>query len=202
MCRKCGVTGLFTDEQKKEHLVMAPKCADYFKIRVRREIKVEEPNNGHGETPGITAVLAQAILRARAMGESPKPHIIDVLSRHFLTTDSYFTFTDTNEMVFYDESSGHYVFGGENRIRTQAQRIIDETGYRTQITTSMVNEIIGMVQRTTFITREEFAEPLDMVNLINGVLNITTGEFAPHSPNFKFLTRWRLSTPPKPCART
>lgn len=196
-CMKCAASGLFSPEQRKEHLVLSPECAMYFGIRIRKVIRNEEPSDiKKSEGEDITAALAKVILMANARRESPKPYIIDVLSAHLMADDHYFTFSDTNDMVFYDDEKGHYVFGGENRIRQLTQAIIDTAGYRTQITTSVVNEIIGVIQRSTFIDREKFEEQTDLVNLSNGVLNIRTREFTPHTPTLHFLTKVEVAYEP------
>ncbi|GEM_PF-2010263 len=54
-CRKCGASGLFSDEQKKEHLVLNPDCARHFKIKINkksREVSIEVAPKKEGEPDG------------------------------------------------------------------------------------------------------------------------------------------------------
>ena len=98
--------------------------------------------------------------------------------------DNYYFKTPEDSKEVYVYKDGIYVGNGEALIGKKVQGILDK-----QNSNHNTNEIIGHIQRTTYIKRDEFIEPLNLICLQNGVLNIDTMEVEPYSPNYLFLNK-------------
>lgn len=85
------------------------------------------------------------------------------------------TLRDTEQVLCY--KNGYYQYNGEALIKEKAEEIFGEL-----ITTRGVNEIIGHVQRSTYIDRDKADAEPTILNLKNGLYNIKTNEFLPHTP--------------------
>lgn len=95
--------------------------------------------------------------------------IIDELMHiwHFITMD------DTDEIYYYQE--GVYILGGETLIKKQAEQLIQN------LDNGIISEILGTIRRRTYTSRKEFDNNIDLINLKNCWLNISTGEILEHS---------------------
>lgn len=82
-----------------------------------------------------------------------------------------------------------YVYGGgiyEDRGLIYLEKLIDDVlGEMTSNTN--VNEIMGIITRQTKKTMKIFNEKMELICLKNGILNIITKEFIPHTPKHYFL---------------
>ena len=95
----------------------------------------------------------------------------DLIAIHFLKT-----LRDTEEVIYYEE--GYYHYEGEAIIRAVSEKIFGE-----HLNSYRVNEILNHIRRSTYIKREELNNDLWTLNLENGLFNIETFEFCPHTPN-------------------
>jgi len=99
----------------------------------------------------------------------------------WLITDSGFsfvTFADTKEILQYTD--GIYQRGAETTIEATVEYVMD--GFK--VTKNAIAEIIGHIQRRTYMERNEFDTDKDIINLENGLYNIVTGEFSQHDPAY------------------
>lgn len=85
---------------------------------------------------------------------------------------------DNEEVFYYDYKSGKYNIGGEFLIRQQLEILFPS------ITTHHVSEIVQKIKRKNPIERYEFDSSPFMINLKNGLLDISAGKIAPHSPKY------------------
>jgi putative DNA primase/helicase len=113
--------------------------------------------------------------------------IKDVLAERILRENNIFTMYDTREVYHYEE--GVYVPGTENQILAQSQQYMDSLGLADKLSGHIVNEVIGQVQRKTFIKREEFDQDTNLMCVQNGVYDFATGNFFEHDPKVKFTVK-------------
>ncbi|MCH7648288.1 MAG: hypothetical protein IIA83_06755 [Thaumarchaeota archaeon] len=93
------------------------------------------------------------------------------------------TLEDTDEVLYY--SKGVYEFHGEVLIKKECEKIIPEC------TKHQVNEVIGIIQRRTYVKRSEFNNDFSKLVLENKTLNLDTLKLSDH--NSEFLTTIKFS---------
>ena len=103
---------------------------------------------------------------------------VTLLTDQLMGEYTFKTFKDTEEILYYDTNKGVYVQGGEWLIKEQCEILCP------QIQTSKVLEVVNHIKRRTGVERSRFDSNLDILNLQNGLLNIETGEFREHSPDY------------------
>ena len=91
---------------------------------------------------------------------------------------TFVTLSDTEEVLWYD--GGVYRNGGEATIRGIVEQVMD--GFK--VTKHAVNEVIGHIQRRTYVEREAFDKDKRIINLKNGLYDTRTGELMPHTPDY------------------
>ena len=104
----------------------------------------------------------------------------------YLITESgecYATPRDTEIIHRYED--GIYKPDGIPHIKEAVENAVDGKN----ITTKTTSEVLGHIQRRTYIDRDEFDEDDNEITVKNGVLNTKTFEFSPHDPCKKFLLK-------------
>ena len=86
------------------------------------------------------------------------------------------TLKDTREVLFY--YGGVYQELGEVLIAELCEEIINDCKR------TFVNEVIGVIQRSTFTDREKFNQDLTKLVLENGIIDLNTKKLSEHDPNF------------------
>lgn len=100
--------------------------------------------------------------------------------------DSIFkTLRDTEEILIYE--NGIYKKRGDSFIKEKCQKLIGKC------TTSKCKEVINVIKRSTYASREEFDSDLNYLNVQNGILNLTTGKIQNHSPAHLFRVQLPVS---------
>jgi len=98
----------------------------------------------------------------------------------------FVSMNDTGEVLYYD--NGVYRLGGE--------RVIDELLIKTmdgeKCTISKGREAVHLVGGRVGIERDEMDGDEDLINLKNGVYNIKTGGFLPHSPDMLMMKQMNI----------
>ena len=102
---------------------------------------------------------------------------------------------DVCTVYYYD--SGVYLDGGVAKIKAWVEANVRQEptvkfvkgkivglNESASVTTHFVSEVLGHVQRKTFRSRGEFDSNPNILNLKNGLLNVETGEFDEHSPDY------------------
>jgi len=92
------------------------------------------------------------------------------------------TLEDTEEVYYY--CNGKYVSGGEVLIGKIVQEAFRKVEVHARLSKHYVNEIIGHIQRSTYVRRSEFDKDLWIINVKNGLLDLRTLELKPHSPEY------------------
>lgn len=101
------------------------------------------------------------------------------LAQEILSELSVITLSDTEEIYVYE--NGVYKEGGESRIRQLAQEKL-----RDKATRYRLNEVVNYIknERNVIIDREDLNRETRIINLKNGLYDLSTGEFRLHTPDF------------------
>jgi len=102
------------------------------------------------------------------------PKLVDDLLAEY----SFKTLKDNEECLVYDD--GIYVSSGEVTIKHECEKRVPKKF----MTTHNVNEVIGHIERSTYVDREKFNQEKWVLNLENGLYNIETGELSSHTAEF------------------
>lgn len=98
--------------------------------------------------------------------------------------------------LIYRYEDGHYKYTSKNFINAFAEK-----HFNPQCTNAMSKEFLGIMQRTNVKPDNFFDKTSEgFLNVSNGVLNIRTGELAPHSEEYGF--RYKLAHPYDPSAKS
>lgn len=108
---------------------------------------------------------------------------IYALARFVMTEHKFLTFTDEEGEVYHYDN-GIYKPGGKPLIKQIIEQKIGQFA-----TTFIVNEAVEHIKRSTYHPRSVIDDDSNLVCLENGVIDIQTGEFSPHSPFRVFLKR-------------
>jgi putative DNA primase/helicase len=108
----------------------------------------------------------------------------DILTRDF----DFKTMLDNEELWFYNE--GYYEPVGESLIKEiiQKQKAVKEI-----LSVPLINEIINSVKRKTFINRELFEAPLNLICLKNGIYDLKEKKLIEHSPKYYFKNKININ---------
>jgi putative DNA primase/helicase len=99
------------------------------------------------------------------------------------------TMRDTDQiMVYY---GGHYHLDGEKDVRADVNQVFGD-----YYSSKTYRHILDKIRAGTTIKRENFQEPLNKINLKNGVLDINTKELEPHDPKYNFLYKLNITYRP------
>jgi putative DNA primase/helicase len=112
------------------------------------------------------------------------------IAEQILSKYSLATLEKTEEVLVYQD--GIYV-PAEGLIKAKVEEI------EPNATSSLVNEVIGHIQRRTYVKREEFDSDIHIINLQNGLYNLKTREFMPHT--HEYLSRVQLPLNYEPSAK-
>lgn len=94
-------------------------------------------------------------------------------AKNLLDENHFVTLDDTEEIYRYEESEGIYKPDGASYIKSVVEQTAD---VKDSISSHLVNEIIGHVQRSTMRPREIFEEKNPHLVLEDCLLNLSTGE--------------------------
>lgn len=89
---------------------------------------------------------------------------------------------DTEEIWYYKD--GIYHPNGETLIKKLCQKFLREEANKNR-----VSEVIAHIQRSTYAKREIFDKNPDLIAVENGVINLQTMEFLPHSPDHHLIVK-------------
>ena len=117
--------------------------------------------------------------------------IVEEVSQAILTKHNLLTIEESKEIWYYRD--GVYVPGGEILIEKEA-----ESMYHYELQNRHLSEIKGHMMRSTYHTHEEIDSVLNniIINLRNGLYNIRTDEFSPHSPDYLSISQLPVSYNP------
>lgn len=117
----------------------------------------------------------------------------DILQKEF----HFKTFKDTEEVLCYDYNCGLYRYHGESVIKQLVEEKLVSSGLAEQATRHYVSEVIGHIQRRTYIDREKFNSQPNLLNLKNGILDLDTMGLKTHTKDFLSTIMIPVSYDPK-----
>ena len=107
------------------------------------------------------------------------------MAEAILRVRSFLTLSDTKQVLFYDFPAGIYRFGGETIIEQFAQVWLGRLGLEAKATTNYMNQVVGYIQRETYIDRGQLNVNPDVLMVKNGVIELSTGKIYPHNKDYK-----------------
>ena len=99
---------------------------------------------------------------------------------HFKTIEDI----DSGKQVIYYYMDGYYHRGGENRVKEEVDRYLDDLS-----TIHRKKEVVDYIQNMNHIGREHIEPPLHLINVKNGIYNLETKTLEKHNPDFFFLNQ-------------
>ncbi|MFA6269007.1 MAG: phage/plasmid primase, P4 family [archaeon] len=132
---------------------------------------------------GVTYVLQWDKVNSLLIMKQQKS-AVDLAGDLILQINFFKTMQDNEEIWYYEE--GCYYQQGENIIKKilQNQEQIKQT-----ISTNFVNEVIQSIMRKTYIKREEFEAPVNLICLGNGIYDLEMETMQEHTPKFYFKSK-------------
>lgn len=119
-----------------------------------------------------------------------RPQALEQASKTIMHKHRILTIEESKEILYY--SKGVYIGGGDILIEKEAESMFDY-----QLSTKAVAEIKGHIMRQTYHKRSDFDSDLNIINLGNGLYNVCTGEFKPHTPDYFSINQTSLPFNPK-----
>lgn len=116
---------------------------------------------------------------------------VDIASTILTTQHAFKTMLDNEETWYYE--NGCYYPNGENIIKKILQQ---QEPLQSIISNHFVNEVIASVKRKSFIKREEFDAPQNLICLKNGVYDLNQDKLIDHSPEYLFKNQIQINYVP------
>jgi len=135
----------------------------------------------------------QSELSTIALSEDTKPYEV---AEAYLQAAFVKTFFDSSEIVLYGEK-GVYVRNAEWIIAKDIEEVFHKKKLDKLLTNNFLTEVLGHIRRRTYVNRSEFDKEPFILNLKNGLLNLQTGEFAEHSPEYLSMVQLPVKYDPK-----
>ena len=127
--------------------------------------------------------ISKALEDVKPVGTNPRDNyfegsrfVVKLLADEILEEEHFITLADTGELYHYDE--GVYWLGGENLIRSIAQEKLGHQSRR-----NYVAEVLDYIKIETSADRSSINRESHIINLNNGLYDLRTDEFKPHSPD-------------------
>lgn len=168
-------TGITEDVQNQLEDLVLSKCAYISREQIildinaiLLELKLQHwiPKNNHPHVSKFFIGKNNTVFNVKAMGE------------YVLTLISCKTLEDTGEVLY--QNNGVYRSGGERVIGQIVQNLLGDRSRK-----SYQTEVINWIKHATYVNREKF-NPSLLINVLNGVLDLCTGELLQHSPDLLF----------------
>jgi P4 family phage/plasmid primase-like protien len=121
------------------------------------------------------------------------------LASELLEKEHFVTLNDTEQLFRYEEAEGIYKDDGESYVKQLVEQSIES---KEEISTHLVNEVLGHIKRSTFKPREIFDSSSRNPHLVvqNGLLNLETFELEPFTPEYFSLNKLNVKyDPSKDC---
>ncbi len=116
-----------------------------------------------------------------------------IIARQILDSEEFktkiATVAESEDIYLYN--SGIFVRNAVHRIKQMIQELYPNSNE------SFVGNVLGQIRRLTFHEISEFDKDLYLLNLKNGMLNIKTNEFSPHSPSYLSLVQFPFDYNPE-----
>ena len=107
------------------------------------------------------------------------------MAEAILSVYSFLTLRDTKQVLWYDNKAGVYRFNGETVIQQFAQMKLIELELEFTATNHYMAQVVGYIQRATYIDRDKLNFNKAIVVVKNGVIDLNTRKLLPHSKEYK-----------------
>lgn len=179
------------DTQKSsDRCMIALEFEKHWKTGKPKELVLEKKGINKYEKRELTEEEELEILRANCLdieytksGQIKKVNVsVSKVAYYLLNKYDFKTIFETKSEKIYLFSEGIYVKDGRETIQTQTEKILGQ-----YCTNHYISEIVEKIKRKTAIPREKFENVIEeLICLENGVLNLKTGKFEEHNPDYYF----------------
>jgi len=107
------------------------------------------------------------------------------MAEAILGVHSFLTLSDTKQVLWYDYPAGVYRFYGKTVIEKLAQKWMQKIGKKSEATNHFMAQVVGYIQRETYINRNELNRNQDIVVVKNGVIDLNSRKLLPQSKDYK-----------------
>ena len=168
---------------KTDEVTVFPETCGTVEAALQRARDVLLDSRPHVEVNGVQLHVSETI----STGE-----VATQLKRIFTIT----TMDDSLEMLYY--KGGVYLSNAEAVLKGTVQKAYEVIGLHDQPTSHFLSEVLGHLERSSYVNRREFDKDQHILNVKNGLFNMQTGELEPHDPNY--LSRKQLAVAYNPTA--
>ena len=155
--------------------------------------KWNENNSPPLEEKELNTVIESAFRRVYAQNElqsafelKDKGVARKIIAEQIMNEEIIITIMGTGQMFYYTD--GIYSDADEY-LRMKIGGVLEGNIVKEKHGTHLVSEIIEFIRTYTYVDPKSFADNGNLVCVINGVLNLETGELSDHSPNYFFFNR-------------
>ena len=156
-----------------------PSEEEFEKLGIE-PIRIEDDEEQEVKRPWLEEVIENVSLELGGLliDDMSPAKVADIIMRfvHFATLE------DTEEVYYYED--GKYIPGGEVLIGKIVQKAFRKVDAHARISKHYVNEVIGHIQRSTYVKRSDFDKDLWIINVKNGLLDLKILELKPHTPEY------------------
>lgn len=104
------------------------------------------------------------------------------------TETTFFSIHETEELIHFDDVKGRYLEDGQRRVREYCEAVIRNADAVSCANSHIIEEVENHIRRNNYIDMSEFdSEPLTLIPLENGILDIETLELLPYSKEHRFI---------------
>lgn len=121
-----------------------------------------------------------------------KPARFVFLAESLMKQFHFATIQDNREIFCYNAETGLY-----EPAESMIEATIKQDKAFKDTSKALMGEVLYHIQTNTFVKRESFDKDLDIINVKNGLLNVRTGTFSPHTPEYLSLRQLPISYNPK-----
>jgi len=179
-CSQCGAE-IPKEWDNQEHFGTCPSCKrgnHFITGNVVRDRAEEQERERRAKN---NLLRTFGVCRYDEKGRK-KEIVLPNLARLIMNEHGYYflTLKDTGEIYRYNGS--YYEADGDIVIKNKVQYYLD-----TDSTEHYKNEVVGFIRDETYLDRGVFNQNINLINVKNGVYDITTKTLLPHSSDYHFL---------------
>ena len=192
VCEQCG-SDIPEEWLTEEMMGTCPHCKKLVSFIEKCETEEERIAKQKEEEERLQKQYRQELLNRYAVveqiDENSKPHvdcvqlsklILNECGLHFHTVED--EDTGKQEVFFYE--GGYYHRGGENRIKTLVDQFLENL---TAI--HRKNEVLDYIRNIKYVKRCDMEPPVNLINLKNGIYDLSADKLIPHDPKYFFLNQ-------------
>ena len=187
-------------------------CGPFTLEQENQEPQLDTRISAELGVPVMAVVAARMQLPTHRFDSENAPPIIEIPVQQFSEkTEAYMivravlaernivTMSDNGEMFDFEPKKGLFVTGAETRIAKQLELTFRRLTSEKVLTISVMREIQEHLKRRTYTRREELNKDPFLLNLQNGMLELTRGSLLPHDA--KYLSTVQLPVKYDPAAK-